>query len=218
MTDDARERAVARDTLMLASLPHVVFDGWSPAAMAAGAADAGMDPVAVRRYFPGGAAEMVGLFSAWADGRMIAALDAADLDSMKVRERVTLAVRARLEALTPHREAARRTVSFLALPTNAPLGVKCLYRTVDDIWYAIGDRSADFSFYTKRGLLAGVYGAVSLYWLEDRSEDFADSWAFLDRRIADVMRIQKATGRFEGLRSRLPDPFRLARQFAMPRR
>lgn len=214
---DAAERASVRETLLLATLPHAVFDGWSLSAMTAGANGAGMDAVTVRRYFPGGPADMVAQFSDWADTRMLEALETTDLAAMKVRERIAFAVRARLEALAPHREAARCALSFLALPAHAPLGLKCMYRTVDLIWHGIGDRSADFSFYTKRGLLSGVYTATMLYWLEDKSENFADSWAFLDRRIADVMRLHGLTGRAEELASRLPDPFRLARRFA-PRR
>lgn len=214
---DAAERARVRESLLLATLPHVVFDGWSLSAMTAGAEDEGMDAVAMRRYFPGGPADMVAQFSDWADARMLEALESADLAAMKVRERIAFAVRARLEALAPHREAARCALSFLALPANAPLGLKCMAHTVDLMWHGIGDRSADFSYYTKRGLLSGVYTATVFYWLEDRSEGYADSWAFLDRRIADVLRLHGLTGRAEEIVSRLPDPFRLARRFA-PRR
>src|SRR3546814_12063346 len=92
-----------------------------------------------------------------------------------------------------HKEAVRRALAFLALPGNAGLAVRSLYRTVDAIWWACGDRSTDFNFYTKRGLLAAVYSSTLLYWLDDGSDGHADSWAFLDRRIADVMRLAEAT-------------------------
>ena len=49
----------------------------------------------------------------------------------------------------------------------------------------------DFNFYTKRALLSGVYSATVLYWLNDNSEDFEKTWQFLDRRIDDVMQIEK---------------------------
>ena len=216
MTEET-DRGAVRERLLLATLPHVTFDGWSLTAMTAGAEDCGMDAVAVRRYFPGGPAEMVALFSDWADARMLDALQGADLSAMRIRDKITFAVKSRIEALAPHREVARRALSFLALPAHAPLAAKCVYRTVDDMWFGIGDRSVDFSFYTKRGLLAGVHSATMLFWLQDNSEDFAETWAFLDRRIADVMRVQRLTGRLGDIGSKLPDPFRLARQFA-PRR
>lgn len=205
------DRNEIRDRLLIATLPHVVFEGWTTRALSAGAADAGMDDAAVLRFFPGGAAGMVAHFSAWADRRMIDALAAHDTGGLRMRERVALAVRLRLEALAPWREAVRRTLSWLALPSNVPLGVKCVYRTVDAIWHAVGDTSADFSFYTKRALLAGVLGATVLYWLDDESDDYVESWGFVERCIANALKLPALGARARRLISTLPDPFRLLR-------
>ena len=199
------DREGLRQGLLLATLPHVAFDGWSAAALAAGARDSGLDDVEIARLFPGGGGELLRCFAAWADQRMVAALQAADLDSMGVRERMALALRARLDAVAPWPEAVRRALVRLALPVNAPLALHLTWRTVDTIWYAAGDRSADFSFYSKRAILAGVYAATVLYWLDDKSEDRADTWAFLDRRLADAVRL----GGLRQLAGRLPNPFRL---------
>lgn len=204
-------RAADRERLLLAALPHAAFDGWGTAALEAGARDAGMTQADIRRFFPGGAREALAAFSDWADARMTAGLVRHDLAALRVRERIALAVRLRLETLAPHRETVRRGLSFLALPPNAGLGARLLYRTVDAMWRAIGDRSADFSFYTKRALLAGVLSSTTLCWLGDDSEDFAETYAFLDRRIADVLRIPAARARVERLARCLPDPFRLLR-------
>lgn len=206
---ETREQAC--DRLLLAILPHVAFDGWTERALAAGARDLGEAELAVARFFPGGVRDVVDQFGDWADRQMAAALARHDLTSLRLRQRVALAVRLRLESLGPYREAVRCAFAWLALPTNAPRAVRALWRTVDAIWYAVGDRSADFSFYTKRALLAGVVSATTLYWLEDRSEDFDATWSFLDRRIADVMRIPALKGRVERFASRLPDPFRILR-------
>lgn len=185
----------ARDALMLAILPHVAFDGWSQSAIKAGAADAGIEPAVAFNAFPGGPADLMAHFSAWADRRMLEMLEKQDLASMRVSERVAAGVRTRLELLAPHREALRRGLAFLAMPQQAALGLKCLYRTVDAIWYAAGDTSTDYNFYSKRMLLAGVYSSTLLYWLNDKSEGFADSWAFLDRRIAEVLKIGGRLGK-----------------------
>lgn len=206
-----RGRIETRDRLLLAILPHVAFDGWTRRALVAGADDEAMAPADVDRFFPGGVREIIGHFGDWADRQMIAALDGRDVATLKVRERVALAVRLRLEVLARHREALRRAVAWLALPPNAPLAMRGLWRTADAIWYATGDRSADFSYYTKRALLVGVLSTTTLYWLDDRSEGSEASWAFLDRRIADVMRIPALKGRVERLAAHLPDPFRILR-------
>ncbi len=201
-------RAAERERLLLATLPHIAFDGWTATALAAGITDTAMDAADARRLFPGKAGELFRLFSDRADAAMAGRMAAGDLDTIGTTARVARAVRARIEALGPHREAARRAVSFLALPPNAAGGLGCLYRSVDAMWRAAGDRSADFNFYTKRALLAGVYGATLLYWFDDRSENCAETWKFLDRRLDDVMRLRRLRGR---LAKSLPDPFRLMR-------
>jgi ubiquinone biosynthesis protein COQ9 len=148
--------------------------------------------------FPGGALDMIAYHSQRADRRMVAELEHRDLASMKLRDRITLAIRVRLEQNAAHREAVRRALAILAMPFNAPTAARLLYRTVDAMWYAVGDRSADFSYYTKRATLAAVYSSTVLYWLNDRSEGMTATWAFLDRRIEDVMR-------FERLKSQVRD-------------
>ncbi|MGH6953652.1 MAG: COQ9 family protein, partial [Alphaproteobacteria bacterium] len=195
-----------RERIVLAALSHVPSLGWTRAALDAGAADAGLDGHAARRAFPGGALEAIALHSALADRRMLESLARLDLARLRVRERIAQGVRARLDPLSPHREAMRRALARLALPQNAPLGLGCLYRTVDAIWHAAGDNATDFNFYTKRALLAGVYAATIVYWLDDRSEGSQATWRFLDRRIADVMGVPAALGRLRDLARRLPSP------------
>ncbi len=206
-----------RQGILEATLAHVPFDGWSLAALAAGTRDAGFEPVMSERTFPGGTLQMIEAFSDWADRVMLERLESCELDAMKVRQRVAAGVRFRLHVLTPHREAARRALSTLSLPTSGTLGLRLLYRTVDAVWYAAGDSATDYNFYTKRALLAGVYGATSLYWLNDQSEDQADSWEFLDRRLSDVMQVPRVIGRLKEVAGVFPSPFRLARRLATAR-
>ncbi len=197
-----------REELVTATLPHVPFDGWTMSALRAGARDAGMDPADVMRAFPGGPAEAVACHSHGADRRMVEELGRRDLALMKVREKVAAAVMIRLEQNAADREAIRRGLSLLSLPQNAPLAARLLYRTVDAIWYACGDTATDYNYYTKRGLLAGVYAATLLYWLDDSSENFADTRSFLDRRIAGIMKIPQAQAGLSRLIGRFPNPMR----------
>jgi ubiquinone biosynthesis protein COQ9 len=196
----------ARRAILEAALPHVPFDGWTQGTLNAAAADAGLDATTVLRVFPGGPAEVVRFWSADADRRMLLALEGMDLASMRTRERVAAAVRARLAPLATHREALRRALALMTLPLNAPYAPQLGWRTVDAIWWAAGDRSTDFNFYTKRALLAGVYGATLLFFLEDRSDGAGETWAFLDRRIADVMAVPKALAGLGERLGKLPNP------------
>ena len=206
--------AALREQLLEATLAHVAFDGWSEAALEAGARDLKIDRARARAAFARGPIDLVIEFSAWADRKMETALAERDLGGLKVRERIAAAVRTRLEACADHREAARLALGLLALPIHAPDATRCLYRTVDAMWRAVGDRSTDFNFYTKRALLAGVQLSTTLYGLQDASENAEASWEFLDRRIDNVLKIQTLRGRFERLSARQPSLLRLLRQVA----
>ncbi len=176
-----------KDEILLATLPHVAFDGWTARALAAGTADAGLTPDMALRAFPGAMVEVAEHFSEYADRQMTAALARRAGTELSGRQRVALALRLRLEELAPHREAVRRVIAFLGLPHNATVAARGGWRTVDAIWHALGDRSVDFAYYTKRATLGYVYAATVLCWLGDDSEDYAETWSFLDRRIEDVM-------------------------------
>lgn len=198
-----------RRRLLERTLDHVPFDGWTMTALQRAAADEGLDGATAVNAFPGGPAELVAFHSAEADRRLLDSLQAMDLASMRVRDRIATAVRLRLEQNAEHREAIRRALAFLALPQNGPLALKCLYRTVDAMWYAAGDTSTDYNFYTKRMLLSGVYSSTLLFWLNDDSEGHAETWAFLSRRIDEVLKIGGNLGK--GVKALLDLPDRLFR-------
>ncbi|MCW8915252.1 MAG: COQ9 family protein [Magnetovibrio sp.] len=201
--DRLKSREAKKDAIVLAASAHVAFDGWGDEALAAGAEDAGFDGDTAKRLFPGGAVDAIAQFAAISDREMMKAMEEAGVDKMRVRDRVIFGVRARLEYLMPHREAVRAGLSVLSNPLHAGLMARITHTTVDNIWYMAGDRSADFNYYTKRGLLGPVYAATVLYWLNDQSEDCQDTWDFLERRIDDVLKIpgikSKITKAFENL-------------------
>jgi ubiquinone biosynthesis protein COQ9 len=142
---------------------------------------------------------------------MLDRLEALPVAAGPVAERIAEAVATRLDILAPWREAVRRALSVLALPLNAPRAGRLVYDTVDAIWYAAGDTATDFSFYSKRLSLTAIYAATVLYWLDDRSLGFADTRAFLDRRLQGAARIGRARRGLDSLAARLPNPFRLLR-------
>ncbi len=183
--DDLRRR------LLAATLVHVPFDGWTQASMDVGAADAGMAAGEARRLFPEGAGEMVSFFLAEGDRAMLEELSTINLAEMRVRERIATAVRIRLEVDGRHREAVVRAAAM----KTGPSGARSLWRTADAIWHAAGDTATDFNYYTKRLLLAGVHTATLLCWINDDSPGRQTTWAFLDRRIADVMTINTLKAR-----------------------
>ena len=194
-------REVQRDQLLEAALTHVPFEGWSRRSLFAAAADLGIEPGLARRLFPRGGDDLLVHLERWADRQMAARVALEELQELRIRERIAKLVRARLEVLTPHREALRRATAARLLPSNALAATASLWRTVDLMWSLAGDRATDASYYTKRSLLAAVWSSTFLYWLDDRSEDLEATWAFLERRIDNVMQIGQ-------LRARIDDAFR----------
>lgn len=174
-----------------AILPNVAFDGWSEAAFRAAAQDAGLTLSEARALCPRGAIDLAVELHREGDAAMIRAIRETDLDQMKFRERVAFALRARIEAVQD-KEALRRATALFALPTHAAEGSRLLWQTADAVWTALGDSSDDVNWYTKRATLSGVWASVVLFWLGDDSLDNQATWGFIDRRIDDVMQIEKA--------------------------
>lgn len=193
MTDasPSPEDAALKARLLEAALPHVAFDGFTDELLDRASDEAGIDAATRARLYPKGALDLLEDFSAFADAQMLERLAAQDIAAMRIRDRISAAVLARLDVLRPHKEAARRAAAVLTLPPNAALGTKLLWRTVDEMWRAVGDTATDFNFYTKRGILAGVLSATLLRWFSDTSEDESVTRDFLDRRIQDVMNFEK---------------------------
>ena len=210
--------AMARDraALLAAALPHAAFDGW-PIAFEKAIADCAFDAGHAELVFPNGAADLVGYFWQSMDGALADRLAACLRDGMGISERVGIALREYIALLAPHREAVRRAMAFQALPHNAAGAARALYGTVDTIWRAVGDTSTDFNFYTKRLTLAAVVAATLTHWLAqqptgDDAADAAAIGAFIDRRLVDVLRVEKLKAQARGLAARLPDPLRLLGQ------
>jgi ubiquinone biosynthesis protein COQ9 len=202
-----------RDAVIAAMLPNVPFDGWTEPCARAAVQAAGLAGVDVGTLFPGGAIDMVAHYCDLADRQMLLALAERDLPGLRIRERIAAGVRVRLEQHVGDREAVRRAVAVTTMPQHAAVALRTLYNTVDAIWRVAGDTATDFSFYSKRALLAWVYSSTLLHWLDDDSEDHSETWEFLDRRIDNVMQIPKLRSRFQQAFASVPNPLRAARAF-----
>ena len=199
MAAKKRSDEALKTAVLERALGHAADDGFSDAVLARAAKEEGVGAEMVLHLFPAGPASLVECFSQACDAEMERRLAKQNLSEMKIRARIAAAVLARLAALKPHKEAARRASAFLMLPMNAALGLRLLYRSVDAMWRAAGDTSTDFNFYTKRAILAGVYSTTLMRWFNDTSDDESETRAFLDARIGNVMQFEKLKA---GLRER----------------
>jgi ubiquinone biosynthesis protein COQ9 len=177
---------------------NAVFDGWTRAAVDSAAQQLGIDPVQARLAMPKTQAGMIDLYIQEVDRAIEAYFTPERLAGMKIREKIRSLVWKRLEIMGPAREAVRRALAIFAMPQNAPLALRMSWRTADLMWRIAGDTSTDFNHYTKRMTLGAVYGSTLLVWLDDQSEGWMDTAAFLDRRIDDVMKFEKWKAEWRG--------------------
>ena len=188
--DQNNSMDAAKDAVLDAALAHVPFDGWSAATLAAATTDSGVAPGLVTALFPRGAVDLALAYHYRGDALMRERFAAENLTGMRYSEKVARAVRLRLEVASD-KEAVRRGTTLFALPQHAADGAKAIWGTADAIWQALGDTSTDINWYTKRATLSAVYASTVLFWLGDDSADHQATWDFLDRRIENVMQIEK---------------------------
>ena len=184
-----------RKKVLVRALERAPFEGWTRAMLQRAGADAGVSRPTLAAAFPNGAADLLALWSEKADAAMAEKMTAPDFAARRIRDKVNFAVRARLDALRPHKEAARRAAATLALPIHAGLTMRLVWKTADTIWRGLGDKSTDFNFYTKRAILAGVWTTTLARWLADDTPDETKTGDFLAARIDNVMRYEKAKER-----------------------
>lgn len=106
-----------------------------------------------------------------------------------VGAKVSLLTLARLHANAPIMHKYHEALALMSLASNVPASVAELGALADDIWYLAGDTAVDGSWYTKRATLASTYAATELFMTQDRSERYAETGKFLDRRLDDVRRL-----------------------------
>lgn len=187
-----------RRQLALAVGENAVFDGWTKAAVDSAAGQLGIDPVQARLAMPKTQAGMIDTYIQEVDRALEAWFTPKRLEKLKIREKIRGLIWRRLEIMGPAREAIRRGLAILAMPQNLPLALRISWRSADLMWRIAGDTSTDFNYYTKRMTLGAVYGSTLLVWLDDQSEGWADTAAFLDRRIDDVMKFEKLKADWRG--------------------
>jgi len=180
-----------RDKLALAVGENAVFDGWTAKAVDSAAAGFGIDPAQARLAFPKSASGLVDAYIEGVDDELAKRQPEQALAALKIRERIRTLVWTRLEIMGPAREAVRSALTILAMPQNLPSGLRVGWRSADLMWRLAGDRASDFNHYTKRATLGAVYGSTLLVWLDDQSEGWTETAAFLDRRIENVMQFEK---------------------------
>jgi ubiquinone biosynthesis protein COQ9 len=197
---------------------HAAFDGWSKKAVTSAAADLGVDADVAGLAFKGGAMEMIDAWIASIDAEMERRLPSATLAKMKIRDRITALIEARLEIAAADKEGQRRALAIMAMPQNLPRTAKIGWRAADSMWRLAGDTATDFNHYTKRMTLSAVYSSTLAVFIDDDSEDYADTRAFLARRIDNVMQFEKVKAQAKARSENFPSLSRFIGRLRYPAR
>ncbi|KAL8128508.1 hypothetical protein V2J09_017663 [Rumex salicifolius] len=177
--------------VLRASLPHVNRLGWTEAAMMAGARDAGISPAIVGSFSRKDAA-LVEYFMDDCLQKLIDKIDADEsLKNLIPSECISKLLKIRLEMQIPYIARWAQALSIQAMPNNIPTSFKMRAMLIDEIWHAAGDTASDVDWYMKRTVLGGIYSSTEVYMLADNSQDFQDTWAFMDARVRDAMDLRK---------------------------
>ena len=182
-----------KDKIIDAALKNINFDGWSKDSILTGFKAHSIDEKSYDDLFPRGIIDVVLHFGDFTDRQMINLYEKNDNKDLRMPEKIKSLLLVRFEILKPYKEAVRRSIGILALPNNSKLALKAMYNSTDEIWKAAGDRATDFSFYTKRATLAGIYSSSLMYWLGLSDPDLKNVEQFIDRRLDNVNMIGRFT-------------------------
>jgi ubiquinone biosynthesis protein COQ9 len=207
-----------REALAPRLAANAAFDGWNDVAVESAASEKGVDADVAKLAFKGGAMALVDAWIASVDAEMARRLPPEKLGAMKLRDRITALVATRLEIMAPDREGLRRAQAIMAMPQNLPAASRIGWRSADRMWRLAGDTATDFNHYTKRMTLSAVYLSTLVTFVNDESEGYADTRAFLDRRIDNVMQFEKVKAQAKKRQELMPSLSRFVGRLRYPPR
>jgi ubiquinone biosynthesis protein COQ9 len=207
-----------REALAPRLAAHAAFDGWNDKAIASAASELRVDADIAALALKGGPMALVEAWIGAVDAEMARRLPPEKLDAMKIRQRITTLVATRLEIMAPDREGLRRAQAVMAMPQNLPAATRIGWRSADRMWRLAGDTATDFNHYTKRATLSAVYLSTLVCFVNDESDDFAETRAFLDRRIDNVMQFEKVKAQAKARQENMPSLSRFLGRLRYPPR
>ncbi|MFK7866791.1 MAG: COQ9 family protein [Alphaproteobacteria bacterium] len=181
--------------LLFAILPHIPFDGWTKKAIMAGAESLCANQSAELAAFPNLPDDLLIGVSKLINQQLSIHIERvttqAETSNMRFHEKIIEAIMRAYGQFKPFRPAMINAAGLMANPYHGKLVTGLLFEQADHIWREFGDKSLDFNYYSKRGLLSLVLSSSLLVYLYDESDDLSDTRAFLARRIDNVLSIPK---------------------------
>jgi ubiquinone biosynthesis protein COQ9 len=142
--------------------------------------------------FPNGRAEFLEVFRDYIDEIMVERIKNELSEVKSITSRIFESLKIRFEILDEYKIIIPKIIAFYSMPWNHLKLYPYTWKSMNLIWRIAGnDKSTDFNYYTKRGLLTGVYWATLLYWLSDESTNYESTHDFLNRKLILIGKVAK---------------------------
>lgn len=190
------------------------FDGWSEEALSKAINICGIDEKFSQIIFENsclGLAEFYCEFYNQKSAEKIAKIE--NFSDQKIRDKIRFSLYARFEVESENQIALQRLMNFYFSPKNftsvemglrpSAQGFAACYNISDFIWKNIGDQSTDFSFYSKRLILAKIIWRSLLVFVKEEPKNSGDSFPFprtkslIDSQIEKVMKFEQSKTRLK---------------------
>jgi ubiquinone biosynthesis protein COQ9 len=193
MVDFAIKHAKCKLILLEECAKMLESQQWSKEMIAGAEINCGLADGYHHVIFPGGMQEMLVEFENWQDRLMLEMIEKSG-KPQKVREQIARALEIRLMELLPKTALINHSAAF-ALPQNFLIANQAAMKSCDLIWKNAGDRSSDFNYYTKRGLLFPVYLGARAFYFADNSKNHQDSRQFIKNALDNIVNIASLKNR-----------------------
>lgn len=184
-------------------IESLLFEGWSQKTLEKAIEAAGVDKNQMAILYPGGIAEFTQEFIDECNKQALQIAAEPSFIKLKTQEKVRELIFARIKTYhfkLQNLEALKKFMAFNVKPFQVGDSLKNIYDFSSDVWYAIGDKSTDFSFYTKRLSLSLIYSKSMLYSLNDKSENLQSTQKFIQNSIDGLMKINKLKAKIKNFK------------------
>ena len=106
---------------------------------------------------------------------------------LKTRDKIKTIMELKFDSNAYLKDALPEMLKVLLRPGNIFMSIKMLHQNSDFIWNLAGDKSNDFNYYSKRGLLSRVYLATLIYWLNDKSSKGIGTKNFISKSVDGIV-------------------------------
>ncbi len=172
---------------------NLATNGWNQKLLEKAELECGFEQGYHFILFQDGIRGAIRYFEAWQNKLMLDKLAENDMQPAKVREKIALALTLRIMQMEDKQLDAKaialQNSTYYGCLENTLFGAEMALSVCDNIWYYAGDKSTDFNYYTKRGLLLPVYLSAVMFYISDTSLGNVDTKNFIEQALANIINI-----------------------------